>query len=171
MKYSAIGSFGAAFAATAVILAAGTSNAAWRRASANGCHEYSVDQLGLYTDVLSGSSLQNVTSRTARVNCDVEDGDTYRKQDLTAVNIHGYDASDTASVTATLCVAFWSSEGGACGTSASSGSPNIGNYTLQPSRAVWNATHAGDFGYISLNVPARDPQTGDSTFRGYFTGT
>jgi hypothetical protein len=102
-----------------------------------------------------------------RVFCPVDDSDEFRKESITTLNLHGYDGSSSANVNAMVCVSYWVAAGGECSTPGSN-SAGTGNYTLQPSRAVWNAANRFNFGYIVVTLPAELTPT-DSTLRGFFT--
>ncbi|MGK3990846.1 hypothetical protein WME99_47810 [Sorangium sp. So ce136] len=117
-----------------------------------------------------GNAIFNQSTTSAEtISCPVTDDDRFRKQDITTLNVHGYNGSTTGvAVEASTCVVFFGATGEAC--SASVSSTANGNYTLSPPTTVWSSAHSSDFGFIRVKLPAKGGATASSV-RGYYTAS
>jgi hypothetical protein len=118
-----------------------------------------------------GHAITNTSSTAGEaVVCPVTDDDRFRKQDISTLNIHGYNNNVTISgivhrVEASTCVAYYGSTGGACTTPVSAS--GTGNYMLSPPTTYWTSSYYADFGYILVDLPPSG--SANSTLRGYYT--
>lgn len=109
----------------------------------------------------------NSTTQEMVALCAVFDTDYFLKQNITTLNVHGWDGHDTIRAGAMACRSLWYTTGGSCGTMSQSASGKE-HYTLRPSLSQWSSTTTGDFGYLWVSIPRR--QTGGiSSLRGYYT--
>jgi hypothetical protein len=96
--------------------------------------------------------------------CPVADTDSFMKQNITGLNVHGRNGNSNFPVQVYACTTFWNTIGGSCGATAYASGQ--GDYTLQPSLSAW--TSSGDFAYLGVRLPPLVLQGGSSSLRGYF---
>lgn len=156
MKRAALGVvwFAGATFVTWLALMPSESAAAERRLHASGCR-------GLqewHDDLLDNEGYgigNNDTQGSVMADCPFNDDDTFRADQLTALNVHVYDnwngTGFAYDVGAQLCITYWGSNGGTCGTWADT-LGNAGNYTLQPSRSVWSYDARYDFHFVRISL-------------------
>ncbi|MES1177652.1 MAG: hypothetical protein ABUL62_25230 [Myxococcales bacterium] len=149
--------FGAAAAVTTVLVAARTAVAKTYRVSAATCLPENPVYLSMYDDALTNMD----TSHLLDVDCAVPDGDYLAHDQIAYLNVHGYNGSNVTTGTtgwamAEACVGFYASNSGSCGSIASTGAPNTGMFTLQPSLTAWqNPSYHSDFAYVWSRIPPR----------------
>ena len=135
--------------------------AKWTRTHASDCITNDGDPWWLGYEVRNVSKTNHM-----RVYCPIGDTDSFKKQNITTLNVHGESATP-AGVAAQTCVTYWYTNGGVCGPYTSASGHQ--HYTLQPSRIVWNSNHEANFGYLSILIYAGDGIMNNSSFRGYYT--
>jgi hypothetical protein len=102
-----------------------------------------------------GGYRNNSGSNSATLVCNFNDIDTINnKSSITTLNLHGYDDTASASITAQVCVKYWDITGGECTSQLSSGNSFTGIYTLGfGDPGSWYGGTDGDFGYIRVTLP------------------
>src|SRR5262245_9629486 len=101
--------------------------ALWERKSAADCQVYSsvsVNSGGFgYPHVIFlNNGLQNSSMQVGEdLLCPAPDDDRFPKQYINMLNLHVYDGNAHSDVSARVCVNYYGTNGGACGTAAYSG--------------------------------------------------
>jgi hypothetical protein len=117
----------------------------------------------------SNFGIQNdSTTSTLNLICPAIDEINHLKWMTTNMILYGADNSTVAAINAGACRANGFSEGGACGTTVSTGVGSTGTYSLSAvTSGVWTSVTEGDFGYVFVNIP---PKQGSvrSTLRGLY---
>ena len=139
-------------------------NAKWTRTHAADCTTIGGSAMDTNYAIHNNSSTQEMV-----VLCAVSDTDRFQKENITTLNLHGYDDHTGAGATAMACRSLWYAVGGSCGASTSTSSAFLGNFTLSPSLSQWTAATRADFGYIYLRLPAKQGSAWRSSFRGFYT--
>lgn len=158
-------SFIKAFVMALVISAVGTMpitvNAKWTRTHASDC-----TTLGGQPIDTSYAIYNNSTTQEMVLLCAVHDDDRFLKQNVTTLNIHGWDGHDTIRAGAMACRSLWYTTGGGCSSMVQSA---VGrqHFTLSPSLNQWTSSTTADFGYVWVRIPRK--LGGISSLRGYYT--
>lgn len=156
--------YGLSAVAAALFTYGAAADAAWTRTHAFDCTTFG----GSPAD--AGYALRNnSTTGEMYVLCAVTDTSWYAKQNISRVNIHGYDGNSSLRAGALACYATYYAAGGACGAQVQS-AVGTGQMTLSPPTTVWTSSTAAHFGYLWIRVP-RWAASGVSYVRGYFTTT
>jgi hypothetical protein len=166
MKYDLktfISVFIATFLVTVSAVFPQMATAKWTRTHASSCMT-----LGGAPIDTSYAIYNNSTSAEMYALCAVDDSDYLLKQNLTTLNIHGWDGNSTLKAGAMACRSLWHTTGGSCGTLVETA---VGqqHFTLQPSRSQWNSSTTADFGYIWVRLPRKETTGGISSLRGFYT--
>ena len=161
MRYAEV--YGLAMALMALALPALDAQAKEARVHASACRTE-----GGVPAAHHGTLANNSSSNAMLVYYPIADTDSFRKQDIYTLNIHGHNGTSERKTLARACVAYWGMAGGSCdvGVASDYGSQE---YTLKPFLNVWNSVTVNDFGYLYISVPPQASTGAVSIFRGYFT--
>lgn len=155
----------AAFLALALIASlAMSAEAKWTRTHASAC--YTAGSAGIPSGAGNFSIYNTSTTQDMIVSCPVPDTDYFLKQNITTLNVHGFNANTITPTLVQACSARWSTFGGSCGSVATASA--YAQYALQPGLAAWGSANAADFGYLWVRIP-RYQSGGSSSLRGYYT--
>ncbi len=158
-----LSTFASSVSLGAILAAPSDSEAAWIRYSGGNCAVYG-------GSMISGAAYgtQNDSSTSGMsLQCSITDVDTFRKQDVTTLNVHVYDGNPTAYVQAETCAAFYDGVGGQCSSLAATSYSGTGMATLAPSLGAFASAYAADFGYLMVYIAPKYGST-RSSLRGYF---
>ena len=139
-------------------------NAKWTRTHATDCTTIGGTVMDVNWAIHNDSSTQSMV-----ILCAVSDTDRFLKENITTLNLHGYDDHTGVGAQAMACRSLWSATGGSCGSMAITSNPFLGNFTLSPSLSQWTSATRADFGYIFLRIPQKQGTAYRSSFRGYYT--
>ena len=155
----------AAFLALALLASlAMSAEAKWTRTHASAC--YTAGSAGTPSGAGNWSIYNASATQDMIVSCPVSDTDYFLKQNITILNVHGFNANTITPTLAQACSATWYTFGGSCGSVATASA--YGQYTLQPGLAAWGSANAADFGFLWMRIP-RQQSTASSSLRGYYT--
>ncbi|MCI0667405.1 MAG: hypothetical protein L0Y43_05050 [Methylococcaceae bacterium] len=135
-------------------------NAKWTRTHAFDCKTLGGGPIDTSFALFNGHISQEMVAL-----CAVSDDDRFLKQNITTLNVHGFDGHTSLRAGAMACRSLWSVTGGSCGSMAQSATFQE-NYTLRPSLSQWTSSTA-DFGYLWVRIPRLGAAM--SSLRGYFT--
>ena len=154
-----LGAFAVAVFATTGVNA----SAKWTRT-----HAFDCTTLGGSPRDTSYALYNNSTTSEMVALCAVSDTDRFLKQNITTLNIHGWDGHDSLRVEAMACRSRWSTTGGGCSPIVRSATGRQ-HFTLKPSLSQWTSSTYADFGYIWVRIPRKHSNGGISSLRGYYT--
>lgn len=162
------GGFAVAFVASVPMSASG----AWSRHHAQTCApgNYGSNDIAHVETNPEGflTNEDTCSNCTQYLVCEVRDDSDYKKADISTFNVHVYDGNSSANFTARLCISYWNSSGGDCGTSSSTS--GTGEQTLSPSLSKFTMGNEAHFGFLNLGIPSKGSGS-YSWLKGWYSST
>jgi hypothetical protein len=153
---------------TAFVLAALAATGANATAKWTRTHAFDCKTLGGSPRDTSWALYNDSTTSEMVALCAISDTDRFHKQNITTLNIHGWDGHDYLSTAAMACRSLWHTTGGGCSPMVFS-SYGRQHFTLSPNTNQWTSSTAADFGYVWVRIPRKHSNGGISSLRGIYT--